>query len=93
MGLVAGCPWAMLWAKAATHHGRLIFLDNDEQRLKNVSNVGRYVGLVQTRRKKLSRSTIGVNLVHMFDLNKMMFLYIFFICVGVEVVHHRFEIM
>jgi len=27
-GLGAGSPWAMLWAKAATHHGRLIFLAN-----------------------------------------------------------------
>ena len=36
----------MLWAKAATHHGRLIFLANGAQRLKNVSYVGRYVGLI-----------------------------------------------
>jgi hypothetical protein len=36
----------MLWAKAATHNGRLIFLANGVLRLKNVSYVGRYVGLV-----------------------------------------------
>jgi S-adenosylmethionine hydrolase len=46
LGLGAGSPWAMLWAKSATHHGRLIFLANGAQRLKNVSYVGRYVGLV-----------------------------------------------
>ena len=28
LGLGAGSPWAMLWAKAATHYGRLIFLAN-----------------------------------------------------------------
>jgi hypothetical protein len=37
LGLGAGSPCAMLWAKAATHHGWLIFLANDAQRLKNVS--------------------------------------------------------
>jgi hypothetical protein len=65
LGLGAGSPWAMLWvwAKAATHHGRLIFLANGAQWLKNVSYVRRYVGLVQNRRKKMSRRTIGVNLV------------------------------
>jgi len=31
-GLGAGSPWAMLWAKAATHHGQLIFLANGAQR-------------------------------------------------------------
>jgi hypothetical protein len=36
LGLGAGSPWAMLWAKAATHHGRLIFLANGAQQLKNV---------------------------------------------------------
>jgi len=44
--LDASSPWAMLWAKAATHHGRLIFLANGVQRVTNVSYVGRYVGLV-----------------------------------------------
>jgi hypothetical protein len=53
LGLGAGSPWAMLWAKAATHHGRVIFLANGAQRLKNVSYVGRYAGLVLNRRKKL----------------------------------------
>jgi hypothetical protein len=46
LGLGAGSPWAMLWAKAATHHGWLIFLANGAQWFKNVSYVGRYVGLV-----------------------------------------------
>jgi len=30
LGLGAGSPWAMLWAKAAGYHGRLIFLANGE---------------------------------------------------------------
>ena len=46
LGLGVGSPWAMVWAKAATHHGRLICLTKGVQRLKNVSYVGRYVGLV-----------------------------------------------
>ncbi len=46
LGLGAGSPWAMLWAKAATHHGWLIFLAKGAQRLKNVLYAGRYVGLV-----------------------------------------------
>jgi hypothetical protein len=62
-GLGASRPWAMLWAKAATHHGRPIFLANGEQRGMNVSYVGRYVGLVQSRIKNMSLRTIGVNLV------------------------------
>ena len=45
-GLGASSPWAMLWAEAATHHGRLIFLANGAQRFKHVSYVERYVGLV-----------------------------------------------
>jgi len=45
-GLGASSPWAMLWAKAATHHGRLIFLANGAQRFNVVSCVGRYVGVV-----------------------------------------------
>jgi len=45
-GLGAGSPWAMLWAKAATHHGWLIFVANGAQRFKIASCVGRYVGLV-----------------------------------------------
>jgi hypothetical protein len=36
----------MLWAKAATHHGRPIFLANGAQWGTNVLYVGRYVGLV-----------------------------------------------
>jgi len=32
LGLGAGSPWAMLWAKAAGYHGRLIFLANVESR-------------------------------------------------------------
>jgi hypothetical protein len=44
--LGAGSPWAMLWTKAATHHGRLIILANGVQRVTNVSYVGRYVGLL-----------------------------------------------
>jgi len=40
-GSGAGSPWAMLWEKAATHHGRLIFLANGAQRFKIVSCVGR----------------------------------------------------
>ena len=47
----------MLGAKAAGYHGLLIFLAN------GISYVGRYVGLVQSRRKKMSLRTIGVNLV------------------------------
>jgi hypothetical protein len=62
-GLGAGSPWAMLWAKAATHHGRPIFRANGEQRGMNVSYLGRYVGLVQNRIKNMSLLTIGVNLV------------------------------
>ncbi len=46
LGLGAGSPWAMLWEKAATHHGRLIFLANGAQQLKNASYIGRYIGLV-----------------------------------------------
>ena len=53
----------MLWAKLATHHGWLIFLVNGTQQLKNVSYIGCYVGLALIRRNKLSRRTIGVNLV------------------------------
>ena len=53
----------MLWAKAATHHGRPIFGANGDQRGMNVSYVGRYVGLVQNRIQNMSMFTIGVNLV------------------------------
>jgi len=62
-GLGAGSPWAMLWAKAATQHGRPIFRANCEQRGMNVSYIGRYVGLVRNRIKNMSLLTIGVNLV------------------------------
>ncbi len=61
--LGADSPWAMLWAKAATHHGRPIFGANGEQRGMNVSYVGRYVGLVQNRIQNMSLLTIGVKLV------------------------------
>ena len=58
LGLGAGSPWEMLWAKAATHYGRLIFLANGVQRLKNVSYVGRYVGLVLE--EKIVTAHLGV---------------------------------
>ena len=60
-GLGADGSWAMIWAKAAGYHGRLIFRANGEQRGMNVSYVGRYVGLVQNRIKNMSLLTIGVN--------------------------------
>jgi hypothetical protein len=60
LGLGAGSPCAMLWAKATTHHGRLIFLANGAQQLKNVSYIGRYVGLVQNRRKKCHGAPLGL---------------------------------
>jgi hypothetical protein len=50
-------------AKAAGYYGRLIFLANGVQQVTHISYVGRYVGLVQSRRKKMSRRTIGFNLV------------------------------
>ncbi len=53
----------MLWAKAATHHGRPIFGANGERRVMNVSYLGRYVGLVQSTIQNMSQLTIGVNLV------------------------------
>ena len=59
----AGSPWAMLWAKAATHHGRPIFGANGESWGMNVSYVGRYVGLVQSTIQNTSQLTIGVKLV------------------------------
>ncbi len=59
----AGSPWAMLWAKAATHHGRPFFGANGESWGMNVSYVGRYVGLVQSTIQNMSQLTIGVNLV------------------------------
>jgi hypothetical protein len=52
-GLGDGNQWAMLWAKNATHHGRLIFQANGEQWGMNVSYIGHYVGLVQNRIKKM----------------------------------------
>jgi len=45
-GLGADSPWAMLRAKATTHHGWLIFLANGAQWFKHVSYVERYIGLV-----------------------------------------------
>jgi len=65
-GLGAGSPWSMLWAKAATHYGRLIFRTNGAQRFKHVSYVEHYVGLVLNRRKIMSLRTIGVNLFTSF---------------------------
>ena len=53
----------MLGAKAAGYPGRLIFLANGEQRVTHISYVGRYIGLVQSRIKKMSLLTIGINLV------------------------------
>jgi hypothetical protein len=61
LGLGAISPWVMLWAKAATHHGWLIFLANGgAQRIKIVSCIGRYVGLVQNRRKKCQCAPLGL---------------------------------
>jgi hypothetical protein len=60
LGLGAGSPWAMLWAKAATHHGRLIFLANGAQRFKNVSYVVRYIELVLNGRKKCHCAPLGL---------------------------------
>ena len=59
-GLGAVSPWRMLWAKTATHHGRLIFLANGPQWFKNLSDVGQYVGLVLNRVSQISINALRI---------------------------------
>ena len=49
--------------KAAGYHGRLIFLAKGATRGGQEPYVDLYVGIVRSRRIKMSRRTIGVNLV------------------------------
>ena len=63
LGLGAAGSYATLGAKAATHHGRRIFLAYSVAELGLIPYVGCYVGTVWQRETKISRVTIGFKLV------------------------------
>jgi hypothetical protein len=58
-GLGAPSPLAILWAKAAVHHGWPIFWANGASQGESFLFVGRYVELVQKRDKNITMKNWG----------------------------------
>ena len=81
LGLGAAGSYATLGAKAATHHGRRIFLAYSVAELGLIPYVGCYVGTVWQRETKISRVTIGFKLVPSYSIIVLLY----YLCIVLKV--------